>query len=692
MAWSGFVVRPFGTRLVKAKDGKDYQVDFDRVQRELIDPAMQAAGIRGSTTEVIFKAGNIREDMFQMLAHADIVIADLSIHNANVFYELGARHALRPKRTYLIRFAGDEVPFDIKTDRYLAYSLDQLAASVPALTQGLKDTLADREGVDSPIFKLLPALRPPSMRDLAKVPADFREEQRWATQNKRIGHLVLLGEEANELPWGAEALRGVGAALFSLKAYAAARRVWEAVRTRLDSDVEADMKLATLYQRMKNLAASDSAVDRALADHPDILPSDKAETLSLKGSNAKERWMAGWGDAPPEQLGPRVLPSDDLKQACDHYAAGFSADLNHHYSGINALAMTRMRLALAQAWPDAWAAAYDSDEDAARELGLLKDRVGELEGAVQLSLRRGEKLEAPGSDNARWVRCSMADAQLLRSKPNTDRVIASYRRALDGAAPFFFDAVQRQLAMYGRLGLFQPVIEPLLPELVKLAARLPSVDGGTPAAAPAPPPDRVLLFSGHRIDEPGRTVPRFPADREAVARQAIREAVQKAVASWPAGCRVLGMAGGANGGDILFHEVCAELAIPTELYLVMPEADYKPVSVRVDPSLDGTPSWIERFNSIRQRCEAAGGLHQLGSSDALPHWLAGLPDYSIWERNNRWNLQSALAYGADKLTLLVLWDGLAGDAPGGTQHMVDVAQAAGAVVRQLPSRSLFGLA
>ncbi len=690
MAWSGFVVRPFGKRLVRAKDGSEYPIDFDLVQQALIDPAMKAAGIRGSTTEVIFKAGNIREDMFQMLAHADIVIADMSIHNANVFYELGARHALRPKRTYLIRYAGDEVPFDIKTDRYLNYSRDDPGASVAALTQGLKDTLADREGVDSPIFKLLPALRPPSMRDLAKVPDDFREELRWAAQNKRIGHLVLLGEEANELPWGAEALRGVGAALFSLKAFDAARRVWEAVRTRLDSDVEADLKLVTLYQRMKNLAASDSAVDRALANHLDIAPQQKAEALSLKGSNAKERWMSGWGDAPPEDLGPRVLPSDDLKQACDAYAAGFSADLNHHYSGINALAMTRMRLALAQAWPDAWAAAYDSDEDAARDLGLLKDRVGELEGAVQLSLRRGEKLETPGSDNARWVRCSMADAQLLRTKPSIDRVIASYRRALDGAPPFFFDAVRRQLAMYGRLGLFQPVLESLLPALDKLAVWLPSAAGSAAAPAPAAP-DRVLLFSGHRIDEPGRAVARFPAAGEAVARQAIREAVDKALASWPVGCRVLGIAGGANGGDILFHEVCAERGIATELYLVMPESDYKAISVRVDAALDGTPSWIERFNSIRQRCEAAGGLHQLGNSDTLPRWLAGLHDYSIWERNNRWNLQSALAYGADKLTLLVLWDGQAGDAPGGTQHMVDVAKAAGAVVRQLPSRALFGL-
>ena len=62
---------------------------------------------------------------------ADLVIADISIHNANVFYELGIRHALRDKRTFLIKSKEDkakesesketEVPFDLKTDRYLAY-------------------------------------------------------------------------------------------------------------------------------------------------------------------------------------------------------------------------------------------------------------------------------------------------------------------------------------------------------------------------------------------------------------------------------------------------------------------------------------------------------------------------------------------------------------------------------------------
>jgi hypothetical protein len=47
--------------------------------------------VAGGTTAEINRAGNIREDMFRLLVVADLVIADVSIHNANVFYELGIR-------------------------------------------------------------------------------------------------------------------------------------------------------------------------------------------------------------------------------------------------------------------------------------------------------------------------------------------------------------------------------------------------------------------------------------------------------------------------------------------------------------------------------------------------------------------------------------------------------------------------
>src|ERR1700758_1510239 len=118
---SVFIVRPFGKKVVsiKDKDGKaaSVEVDFEEIDSSLIQKALARNGLDGKTTGVIAQAGNIRLDMFQMLIAYDVVIADISIDNANAFYELGIRHGLRPNGTILIRFdtPGKDVPFDLKT-------------------------------------------------------------------------------------------------------------------------------------------------------------------------------------------------------------------------------------------------------------------------------------------------------------------------------------------------------------------------------------------------------------------------------------------------------------------------------------------------------------------------------------------------------------------------------------------------
>ena len=90
-----FIVRPFGT-----KNG----IDFDRVDREPIRPALDHFNISGGTTGEFIQQGKIRTDMFEQLLIADLVVADISIHNANAFYELGLRHAFRDKRRFFIPF------------------------------------------------------------------------------------------------------------------------------------------------------------------------------------------------------------------------------------------------------------------------------------------------------------------------------------------------------------------------------------------------------------------------------------------------------------------------------------------------------------------------------------------------------------------------------------------------------------
>ena len=72
-----FVAMPFGI-----KDG----VDFNRVYAELIRPAIEGEGLVVFRADEEQRAGDIRTDMFQELLLADVVIADLSVDNPNVWY------------------------------------------------------------------------------------------------------------------------------------------------------------------------------------------------------------------------------------------------------------------------------------------------------------------------------------------------------------------------------------------------------------------------------------------------------------------------------------------------------------------------------------------------------------------------------------------------------------------------------
>src|SRR5262245_32167358 len=114
-----FIVTPFEAK----KDSEGNLIDFDAVRKELIEPALAELGVGGRTTIEVVKAGNIQAYMFQRLLTADLVVAEVSIHNANVFYELGIRHALRRHRTFMVRgrTKSDKYPFDIQGYRYLTY-------------------------------------------------------------------------------------------------------------------------------------------------------------------------------------------------------------------------------------------------------------------------------------------------------------------------------------------------------------------------------------------------------------------------------------------------------------------------------------------------------------------------------------------------------------------------------------------
>jgi hypothetical protein len=672
-----FIVRPFGIK---------NDINFDDVETKLIDPALMRLGVTGRTTGEIISQGNIREDMFQLLLTADLVVADLSIHNANVFYELGIRHSLRDRHTFLLRSNVDKFPFDLQTDRYFTYDKDAPGKSVDSLYQALRATL-DSGKTNSPVFASLPNMKEQDPSRFIAVPLGFGEEVERAAAGKQLGDLGLLAAEARGFDWESEGLRAVARAQYDLKDFKGAKNTWEAVRrNNREYDLEANLLLGTIYEKLGKLTDSTQALDRALSVKE--IPKDKkAEAYALKGRNAKSLWRQEWAAAPDAAAkATTALRSGLLQDSFEDYQRAYEEDLNHFYSGLNALAMLKVRTELAAALPDVWAERFDNEEDeeeAARELSKLKSKATKLAAYVELALDATLARLAREGNRDVWAEISVADLRCLTSnKPQ--RVVAAYRDALAGAKDFHVYSVSSQLAIYQELGVLSANVE----EALKFIGLPQSPGGGAKGR------QRVLIFTGHMIDALGREKSRFPAEMEDVARQKIKAAVEAELKSGDG--VAYGIAGGASGGDILFQEVCEELGVPTRLYLALQPGLYVNASVR-----KARGNWVERFWRLYTRLEEKGDVRILSEladepvdkAEYLPPWLRLKKDYNIWQRNNLWMLHNALAAGGDDcVTLIALWDQEpTGDGPGGTSDLVAKVERRGAKTVIINTKETFGL-
>jgi tetratricopeptide (TPR) repeat protein len=677
-----FIVRPFGTK---------NEINFDEVERVLIAPALKAVGAEGGTTIDIVESGNIRVDMFRRLLTADLVVADLSIHNANVFYELGIRHALRDHGTFMLRCDADKFPFDLQTDRYFVYSKEKPSARLADLITALQLTKDASEknaaAKDSPVFTSLPNLSEPDASLFNPVPQDFGEEVTRAAASDRPGDLALLAYEVKDFEWETRGWRTVGTAQFDLDALVGAKVTWENVRKLEPNDLEANIWLGTIYERLGDLVRSTEALDRALKNKA-IKQNERAEAYSLLARNFKTRWRSEWENKLLGERAATALRSPHLQESFENYERAFDEDLNHYYSGLNALAMIKIMVALGEALPEVWAENFRTDKKAEEALDEHREHAAKLVSAVELSLKAiFRRLEREEKKDA-WAEISEADLNCITTDAPL-RVAAAYRKALASARDFNVGSLRKQLAIYRDLG----VLNSNLAEVFKVVGEPPPPrDPGGQAVAPQR--QRVLLFAGHMIDAPDREKPRFPPDKEGVARERIREAILKEMRT---GAGVAsGYAGGASGGDILFHEVCAELGIPTRLYLAIPPQKYVTTSVQ-----KGGPRWVERFWTLYNKHQAQKEARVLsdatGEREYLPAWLREKPNYSVWQRNNLWMLFNALDEGCDpktedpNVTLIALWDGEAGDGPGGTGDLVDKVKNLGARYDVIKTRELFGL-
>jgi hypothetical protein len=175
----------------------------------------------------------------------------------------------------------------------------------------------------------------------------------------------------------------------------------------------------------------------------------------------------------------------------------------------------------------------------------------------------------------------------------------------------------------------------------------------------------VVVASGHMIDRPERTSPRFPAN----AAPTVTEAVRSALNDWGAGPGTLLVSGGARGADIIAAEQALVAGAEVWLLLALPDDDFVATSVAI-PETD----WEHRYRTLRRQCPTWIQESELEPTDTSD-------EGAIFARNNNWCLEVGASQAPPGgLRVLAVWDGSAGDGPGGTADFVERARQLGAEV------------
>ncbi len=127
------------------KEDSDERLKSDRVMKYIVERALEDK-YHVQRADDIRQPGTVTVQIIEQLLEAPLVVADLSDRNANVYYELAIRHAVKKPVVHLIT-KGQEAPFDVNQMRYVSYDITA-PESVEAAREELKQNVEaiEKEG------------------------------------------------------------------------------------------------------------------------------------------------------------------------------------------------------------------------------------------------------------------------------------------------------------------------------------------------------------------------------------------------------------------------------------------------------------------------------------------------------------------------------------------------------------------
>jgi hypothetical protein len=142
-----FFIAPIG------QPNSDTRIRSDQVFRHVVAPVAKACGLEAVRADKLSESGFITTQIVQHLIDDSMVIADLTDHNPNVFYELAIRHAFRKPFVQIIQ-DGQSIPFDVAGLRTIPVNhrdLDSVATAKDELQRQIERLQHAPESVESPV-------------------------------------------------------------------------------------------------------------------------------------------------------------------------------------------------------------------------------------------------------------------------------------------------------------------------------------------------------------------------------------------------------------------------------------------------------------------------------------------------------------------------------------------------------------
>lgn len=346
-----FVDMPFGK---KPDPQSGIEIDFDQIYQRAIKPAVEAERLTCLRGDEESTGGIIHRAMFARLLLSEFVIADLTTANANVFYELGVRHAARPYTTIPIFATISAPPFDVNMVRAIPYQLKKgklSADSARQLREGIQKRIrAALDGPvtrDSPLFELFD--RFPGIEISHELTEVFQDRVQRSGEFERALRAALESEpraEARQRVEGIERELGDLKALeydILVKLLLAYRDVsaWDRM-IELAGRFPAPLQAAPMVRQQLALALNRRAGpgdrDEAVRILTDLLRTigPSAETFGILGRVYKDLYKEAQREGSPESKA-------HLDEAIDAYRKGFEAEPADYYPGVNAISLLLLK-------------------------------------------------------------------------------------------------------------------------------------------------------------------------------------------------------------------------------------------------------------------------------------------------------------------------------------------------------------